>query len=149
LWKKPRSLQSASEAFCGEAFIKIRSDVKYVAPVRSMVDAVCSGSRFTEQDRDDLKLAVGEAVCNAIQHGSPNGRQDYVCIACAIDGTGIEVKISESGRFVRKRDNRRLHKLPEKGYGLLLIKGLTDAFHVRSGKRGAIVTMERRFHDIT
>lgn len=131
------------EGFTSDAFIRIRSDMRYVSPVRAMIDAAC-GSKLNENDREDLKLAVGEAVCNAIEHGSPHAHRDFVCIACAVNHDSVTVSISDSGgRFTQKRKRKR-DELHERGYGLLLIKKLTSAVHIQSNGHGATITLEKR-----
>ncbi|MDO8588912.1 MAG: ATP-binding protein [Armatimonadota bacterium] len=133
------------EGFTSDAFIRIRSDMRYVSPVRAVVDAACGG-KLSENDKEDLKLAVGEAVCNAIEHGSPRAQKDYVCIACTVNEDGVTVSVSDSGgRFFERRRKRRPEKLRERGYGLLLIQKLTSAVHIKSNGRGATVTLEKRF----
>jgi anti-sigma regulatory factor (Ser/Thr protein kinase) len=147
--KSERALVSACEVppggFTSDVFIRIRSDMKYVSSVRAMVDAMC-GAKFSEDDREDLKLAVGEAVCNAIEHGSPRAPIDYVCIACAANHDGVTVSISDSGgRFTQKQKReQRPGALRERGYGLLLISKLTSAVHIKSNGHGATVILEKR-----
>jgi len=132
------------EGFKSDVFMRIRSDMRYVSPVRAVVDAVC-GDRLSQDAREDLKLAVGEAVCNAIEHGSPQRERDFVCIACTVNGDGVTVSVSDSGgRFVEKRRRRRPEKLHERGYGLLLIRKLTSAASIKSNGRGATITLEKR-----
>jgi anti-sigma regulatory factor (Ser/Thr protein kinase) len=131
------------QGFTSDTFVRIRSDMRYVSPVRAMIDAACGG-KLSDGDREDLKLAVGEAVCNAIEHGSPHAHRDFVCIACAVNHDGVTVSISDSGGRFTQRRKRREEKLHERGYGLLLIRKLTSAVHIKSNGHGATVILEKR-----
>jgi anti-sigma regulatory factor (Ser/Thr protein kinase) len=136
--------EKTPERFAGEVFIRVKSDLRYLSPVRAMVDAVC-GANLSANDREDMKLAVGEAVCNAIEHGSPNAQSDYVRIACTVGRGSVTVSVSDTGEgFSHKRSKRRPEALKESGYGLLLIKKLTSAVRIRRDRSGATVTLEKR-----
>ncbi|MDO8683978.1 MAG: ATP-binding protein [Armatimonadota bacterium] len=134
------------EGFTGDACIWIKSDPKYVSAVRAMLMSVCAGTKLSDQDKDDLKLAVGEAVCNAVQHGSPNGNDDCVCVSCSVGRRGVIVTVSDSGgKCLRRRKKQRMETLHERGYGLLLMKQLTSALRIRTNGCGATITLEKRF----
>ena len=45
----------------------------------------------------DLKVAVGEALANAIRHGSPQGGQDNVTIEVSAFDDRVEVRVSDHG----------------------------------------------------
>jgi len=83
---------------------------------------------------------------NAVEHGSPHAGKDFVCIACSVNHDGVTVSVSDSGgRFYAKRRKRCSDGLRERGYGLLLMRKLTNAVRIHADRRGATVTMEKRF----
>ena len=134
--------------FTGDAHICIKSQTKYASAVRAVLGAVCADTTLAQQDIDDMKLAVGEAVCNAIEHGSPNGHGDYICVSFAIGPEGLVAAISDGGGRLTRRSCKRRRESPalrERGYGLLLIQKLSSAVRIRSGKFGTTVTLEKRF----
>jgi len=132
--------------FSGDAVLWVKSETKYISAVRALLNAVCASTILSDQDRDDLKLAVGEAVCNAMQHGSPNGSRDYVCVAFAVRADGVTVSVSDcGGPFAKKCRTRRMKAPRERGYGLLIINKLSSAVRIDSNGRGTTVTMEKRF----
>jgi anti-sigma regulatory factor (Ser/Thr protein kinase) len=45
----------------------------------------------------DLLLAVGEALANAVKHGSPDRRQDRVRVRVGIFGAAVAVEVSDRG----------------------------------------------------
>jgi anti-sigma regulatory factor (Ser/Thr protein kinase) len=133
------------EDFAGDAIIWVRSNPKYVSAIRALLSSVCADTGLSEQDRDDLKLALGEAVCNAIQHGSPHGTDDYVGISFNVQPQGVTVCVADTGHANETPEPCRREDLRDRGYGLLLIQKLTSAFRIQCGRRGTTVTMEKRF----
>jgi anti-sigma regulatory factor (Ser/Thr protein kinase) len=134
------------EGFAGDAYICIRSQAKYASAVRGLLSAVCADTRLTDQDREDLKLAVGEAVCNAMRHGSPRGGDDYIRVAFAARSDGLTVTVSDGGGNLRlDQCKKRRVPLSEGGYGLLLIRRLTSRVQIQSTTCGTTVTMEKRY----
>lgn len=64
--------------------------------VRDRVSALAGNLQFTPEEMGDIKIAVGEAITNAIRHGS-RGEDDLINIRCiAWDGELI-VEISDNG----------------------------------------------------
>ena len=132
--------------FAGELSIWLRSDTKYVSAIRGLLSAVCADTRLGEEELEELKIAVGEAVCNAIEHGSPHGRDDYIRVTCSIGPTGVTVSVFDTGGgFLATPRKSRPGTLREGGYGLLLIERLASAVHIASNRLGATVTLEKRF----
>jgi anti-sigma regulatory factor (Ser/Thr protein kinase) len=103
--------------------LRLRSDASQLALARDFADAAAERFGFDEVDRYQFKLAVSEAVANAIEHGR----------ACS-DGT-IHVWVAErprrltlgvrnAGSFMPSlATNDSLH---ERGRGIAMMSGLVD-----------------------
>ena len=63
-----------------DAFLSVRSEPKYVPLARALFRTVCAGVGLPRNDVEDMTIAVGEAVSNAIQHGSRKGGKDYFTV---------------------------------------------------------------------
>jgi len=50
-----------------------------------------------EEERAEVLLLFGEAVTNAIQHGSPRGENDRIRIECRIEGSDLRIAVTDEG----------------------------------------------------
>lgn len=87
----------------------------------------------------EILLATGEAVTNAIEHGSGCDPARTVAVEAFLRGTGLAVTVSDSGRWsldsaASQRSNRR-------GRGLTLINALADQVDTVRATRGTCVTL--------
>jgi anti-sigma regulatory factor (Ser/Thr protein kinase)/anti-anti-sigma regulatory factor len=120
-----------------------------LAPMREAFTAWLDRFGPVEDDRQSLKMAVSEAVTNAIEHAYPPGRVGPVWLVAALLPNGfLEVNVADRGRWREPGtagDGR--------GHGLLVIGQLADEMEVRhppqdaaerSGARGTTVTVRHR-----
>jgi len=66
--------------------------------VRKRVTELAENMPFTREQIDDIRLAVGEAVSNAIRHGCPNKECDRLSVLCIGDRDKLIVEISNPGQ---------------------------------------------------
>ena len=52
---------------------------------------------LAEEERAQVALLFGEAVTNAVQHGSPRAASDQIRIACRLDAGEILIAIADDG----------------------------------------------------
>lgn len=122
--------------------VSARPDV--VADVRRQVALLARKLPFTDQDIEDVKLAVGEAVTNAIKHGSPLGERNRVTMHCEQIGERFVVEIHDEGPGfdLESRICRTPDHCAEDGRGLYFMEQLMDGVSVRKGS-GAVVRLEK------
>jgi signal transduction histidine kinase/CheY-like chemotaxis protein len=89
----------------------------------------------------DVLLGTGEALCNAIEHGSDLDSRRTVSVEAFADGDEISVTVTDSGRWLKDSAASRAH---QRGRGLKLIHGLSE--HARTARTilGTQVTMTYR-----
>lgn len=95
-------------------------------------------------DRDacyDVKLAMSEAVTNAIQHGS-SSPSDPIKIVVAEEAGALVFEVLDTGRF-RPRVMRR-GELAESGRGLEFMRALMDEVDLRPGDTGTLMRFAKR-----
>jgi anti-sigma regulatory factor (Ser/Thr protein kinase) len=90
----------------------------------------------------DVKLAMSEAVTNAIQHGSSSPR-DPIKIVIAAEGGALVFEVLDTGRF-RPRVTRRGGELTESGRGLEFMRVLMDEVDLRPGSDGTLMRFAKR-----
>ena len=126
-----------------------RSEFLQVARLTTMGVAARAG--LTVDDIEDLKVAVGEACTNAIDHAFGDGAEssnnrivvrwtvarDEITVEVEDEGTGFDPSELERGR-------RDVHE-GEGGLGFFLMKELTDSLRVESAPgSGTRVIMVKR-----
>lgn len=88
-----------------------------------------------------VKLAMSEAVTNAIQHGS-SSPDDPIKIVIAAEGGALVFEVLDTGRF-RPRVKRR-GELTESGRGLEFMRVLMDEVDLRAGDGGTLMRFAKR-----
>jgi serine/threonine-protein kinase RsbW len=128
--------------------VNIPSDPIFERVVRASADELGQAIGLPTERIEDLKLAVSEAVNNAIDHG--NGRQaaKLVEVIFTLDADKIEVRIRDEGAGVEQIDvSRRIveeHNLDSglhRGFGMYLISTLVDDYEINSSQRGTVLTL--------
>ncbi len=122
--------------------LNIPSDLLFERVVRASAAELGTTMGFSDERIEDLKLAVSEAVTNAIEHGS-NGGRNSVEVIFALDHDKLEVDIIDRGsgveafnaeRRVVEEDNLDAGML--RGFGMYLISELVDQYEVQSTSEG-------------
>lgn len=117
--------------------LSIPAQSEWVRVARLTVAGVAARQGFSVEAVEDLKVAVSEAINNAIQHGAangPDGQMPVVCIALEPRPEGLWIVVTDGGRLEHElsldRPTTPSHEedaeLPEGGMGLLLIRSLMD-----------------------
>ena len=95
---------------------------------------------FLEQSRieygrvDDVLLAAGEAISNAIEHAY-RGADGTVRLVAFVAARRLVVEVRDSGRW-------RLEGDPERGRGLGIMRALVDRVSIESTRSGTNVRLE-------
>jgi anti-sigma regulatory factor (Ser/Thr protein kinase) len=105
--------------------------------------AARAAAEFGLDDRacDQVKLALSEAITNAIQHGS-RSTSDPIRIAATEEAGALVFEVSDTGRFV-PRVNRR-GEMPESGRGLEFMRLMMDEVELRPGREGTLLRLTKR-----
>jgi serine/threonine-protein kinase RsbW len=88
-----------------------------------------------------VKLAVSEAVANAIQHGSPSSGDSILITAFEADGT-LTFEVRDRGTFVAPPARATLDD--ESGRGLELLSLMMDEVHISSTGDGSLLRFGKR-----
>jgi serine/threonine-protein kinase RsbW len=128
--------------------VNIPSNPIFERVVRASADEVGQAIGLARERIEDLKLAVSEAVNNAIEHGNRHQATKLVEVIFALDPEKIEVHIRDEGEGVERIDfSRRIveeHNLEagmHRGFGMYLISALVDDCEVSSSHQGTILTL--------
>ncbi len=128
--------------------LNIPSNPVFERVVRASAAEVGNAIGFSEERVEDLKLAISEAVNNAIDHGNKREAGKLVAVVFEIDGEKLEIRISDQGDGIEQLDTSR-HVVEEqnlesgqlRGFGMYLISELVDDLEVSSSHRGTVLTL--------
>jgi serine/threonine-protein kinase RsbW len=128
--------------------VNIPSNPIFERVVRASAAEIGEALGFSGDRIEDLKLAVSEAVNNAIEHGNQSQASKLVEVVFALDQEKLEVRISDQGAGVERLDfSRRIveeENLEEgmlRGFGTYLISALVDDCEGSSSQTGTVLTL--------
>jgi anti-sigma regulatory factor (Ser/Thr protein kinase) len=112
-----------------------------VKRARDFAEEIAAGYGFDANARYELKLAMSEAVTNAIQHGS-SSTADRVAIWAEDESGALTFYVRDTGQFVARDANGC--DMRESGRGLEFMRRLMDEVEVRRGADGTVVRFSKR-----
>jgi serine/threonine-protein kinase RsbW len=118
----------------------ISADVARLKEVRDFAERAAAEFGLPEDDRYQVKLAISEAVTNAIQHGS-SSPTDPIRILVAEESGALVFEVIDTGRF---RPAVRGGILPESGRGLEFMRLLMDEVDLRPSLNGTLLRFTKR-----
>jgi anti-sigma regulatory factor (Ser/Thr protein kinase) len=119
----------------------MRADLNRLKEARDFAAKAAAEFGFAADALFDVKLAVSEAVTNAIQHGS-RSPDDPVRIVATEESGAFVIEVLDTGTFVPRVVRRG--ELPEGGRGLEFMRVLMDEVDLRPGRRGTLLRMAKR-----
>ena len=119
----------------------ISADVGRLKEARDFADHVAVEFGLDEEARYEVRLAMSEAVTNAIEHGS-SSPADQIKIVASVEAGRLVFEVLDTGRF-RPRVVRR-GEMPESGRGLEFMRVLMDEVDVRPGTAGTLLRFAKR-----
>jgi anti-sigma regulatory factor (Ser/Thr protein kinase) len=118
----------------------ISADVSRLKEARDFAERAAREFGLGEEARYQVKLAISEAVTNAIQHGS-SSPTDPIRIVVAEEAGALVFEVIDTGRF---RPRVRRGVLPESGRGLEFMRLLMDEVDLRPGLTGTLLRISKR-----
>jgi anti-sigma regulatory factor (Ser/Thr protein kinase) len=123
---------------------ELSADLARVKEARDFAERCAIDFGFPANERYQLRLAMSEAVTNAIQHGS-SSESDPIWLTAGDEGGALVFYVRDTGRFV-PRVNRG-GAMPESGRGLDFMRRLMDEVDLRPGDDGTLLRFSKRKAD--
>jgi anti-sigma regulatory factor (Ser/Thr protein kinase) len=124
--------------------LRLPADSSRLSEARQFVEEAAAEFGFEEATQHQIKLAINEAVANAMEHGSP-GSGDEVELRVVFEERALAIYVSDCGSFTPRTAHREA--VPERGRGLAFMDLLMDEVEVRPGADGTRVRMLKRLGD--
>ncbi len=132
-----------------EVVLRVPAKSDYVALVRVVLAAAAAIGPDSRDDRiDDLRVAVSEAVTNAVESHKIAGTDSHVEVRCLTIGHQVEVTILDRGpgfnpdAVPQVPDAESADRLFfEHGLGIPLMRRLVDKTDIETGVDGTLVRL--------
>jgi serine/threonine-protein kinase RsbW len=119
-----------------------KNQIGNVALARQGIAGFAADCGFSAEAIDDIRLAAGEALSNAIEHGCAKPSHKVV-VVCTYDAGKLTIEIQDTGRgFPAPSDC--LDVAPDsrgRGFGIFLMRRLMD--EVSFERNGSVVRLVR------
>ncbi len=134
--------QSAPKAVAVDTVeLRIPAKAEFVSIARLAISAVASRLQFSIEEIEDVKLAVSEALVNAIPRGGE--RADVICESLP---DGLRIRVRNFGGPVQPEtlDVSRVDESAAGSLGVFLIRALMDEVSYESHENGTDLVMFKR-----
>jgi serine/threonine-protein kinase RsbW len=119
----------------------IRADLGRLKEARDFAERAAEAFGLSGDACHEVKLALSEAVSNAIQHGSSSA--DAPIRICASGEPGaLVIEVIDTGRFVPRVTRRG--EIPESGRGLEFMRLMMDEVDLQPGPDGTRLRLVKR-----
>jgi anti-sigma regulatory factor (Ser/Thr protein kinase) len=119
---------------------KLDAAPEHIATSRHQLARWLNNIAIGSPQAHDILLAVGEAVTNAVEHGSRRDPAQLVSILASIRDEILTVTVSDGGCWI---DSSQPSATPSRhrGRGLFLIDALADKVDINRSAQGTQITM--------
>src|ERR1700722_12701685 len=117
----------------------VPASLDHIAEARHRLRDWISGVAVDPQRESDILLAIGEAVTNAIEHGSGSDATKTVSIEAFLRGHTVTATISDAGQW--SGDSSASQRNLQRGRGLTMINGLADDVKTSRTPGGTRITL--------
>jgi len=123
----------------------IRSDPALFRDVRRWIGGILSEAGWSDEERSDLVVAVSEACSNAHRYAYDGRRDGRIELRVALNAAEVEIEVRDFGKGFDAGRYRppQLDRPREGGYGIYLMKRLTDRLEHCAMEPGTLVRMAK------
>ena len=124
--------------------------ISYLLFATSISKQICQQIEECREDKTfsaDVELCVSEACTNAIKYGGSEEREDTITLYFEIHPDKLVIKVQDkgSGFNLKNLPAPDLESLPERGYGLYIIRSKMDDVDYSRTENGNFLTMVKSF----
>lgn len=134
-----------------EIRIRIKSQLTELVKMEHLSRKIAKSMRLNDDQKDNLSIAVTEAVGNAIVHGNKKDSKKQVDILFKITENEVTVSVSDQGKGFKPNqiadplDPENVMK--ESGRGIFILKMLMDDLKFTFSPKGTILTFTLKKKD--
>ena len=124
----------------GPLAMKFAADASHLATSRAALRGWLTQAGVEPEQIQDVLIATGEAVANAIEHGHRDSPEGMVSLRAAAISDRLQVTVTDTGVWKAPREIADISR----GRGLALMRGLMEDFTIHSDETGTTVHMYAR-----
>jgi anti-sigma regulatory factor (Ser/Thr protein kinase) len=117
----------------------VSASLDHIADARHRLRDWLSGIGMDPRRESDILLATGEAVTNAIEHGSGGDASKTVSIEAFVRGPTVTATVGDAGQW--SGDSSASQRSRQRGRGLTMINGLADDVRTVRTAAGTRITL--------
>ena len=145
---------------CNFDFIemKIPAKAEYVGVIRLTLSGIANRVGFSYEEIEDIKIAVSEAITNAINHGYEKEGKGEITIGFGVYEDHLEIMVADNGESFQLNEvknkigpykkSESVENLREGGFGLFLIEALMDKVQINNSLGGVTVLMTKYLDEV-
>lgn len=132
--------------------MKVPAKADYVSVMRLSISGIATRMGFTYEDIEDMKVAISEAITNAVTHAYNNDEDGEVTIGFGVYENRLEIMVADHGGSFNLDEikgsigpyepDESVETLREGGFGLFLVESLMDKVEI-DNHDGVIVLMTK------
>lgn len=136
--------------------MSIPAKTDYIGAIRLTISGIANRIGFSYEEIEELKVAVSEAVTNAITHAYENDESGEISLGFGIYEDRLEMMVADTGvsfDFEEIQDeigpytnDEPLEEMREGGFGLFLINSLMDEVKIHDNQ-GTVVVMTKYLNE--
>lgn len=123
-----------------ERDLSIDADLRWLRQAREWAGRAAREFGFGADHCYQVKLAMSEAVANAIQHGSATS-EDPIHISARATRDALVFEVRDTGVYEKPEEPS---EMSERGRGLVLVGLVMDEMQLASGKEGSVLRFVKR-----
>ena len=123
-----------------ERDLSIEADLERLREAREWAGRAAQEFGFSEDHCYQVKLAMSEAVANAIQHGSST-QEDPIHISARACRDALVFEVRDTGVF---QEPEEPPEMSERGRGLVLVSLVMDEVELSPGEDGSVLRFVKR-----
>jgi len=133
-----------------EIRLTIPRKVSYLCFATSISKQICQQIQECREDKNfasDVELCVSEACTNAIKYGRSREQEDMISLYFEIHEDKLIIKVQDkgSGFNLNNLPDPDIESLPDRGYGLYIIRSKMDDVQYSQTENGNFLTMIKSF----
>ncbi|WP_152655454.1 anti-sigma B factor RsbW [Oceanobacillus sp. CFH 90083] len=132
--------------------MKVPAKAEYIGVMRLTLSGVANRMGFSYDAIEDLKVAISEAVTNAVEHAYEEKESGEITVGFGLYEDRMEIIVADRGGSFDLEEVRNetgpyqsdepVEKIREGGFGLFLIEALMDEVKINN-KYGVMVIMTK------
>jgi anti-sigma regulatory factor (Ser/Thr protein kinase) len=126
-----------------ERDLSIDADLRRLREAREWAEQAAKEFGFGADDCYQFKLAMSEAVANAIQHGSA-GTEDPIHISARACRDALVFEVRDTGVYVEPEEPDEPVEMSERGRGLVVVSLVMDEMELSPGEDGSVLRFVKR-----